>query len=353
MKILVTGSAGFIGFHLIKQLLERGDEVIGLDSINDYYDPNLKYGRLAASGIKQYDISYNKMVQSDLFPNYRFAQLQLEDRAAIEQLFKEESFDAVCNLAAQAGVRYSLEQPRKYIDSNIVGFLNILEACRNYEVGHLVYASSSSVYGMNKSIPFSEKDGTNHPISLYAATKKSNELMAHTYSHLFGVPTTGLRFFTVYGPWGRPDMAYYIFANKIAANESIDVYNFGEMKRDFTYVDDVVEGVIKVIDRPAQGNSNWDAEKALPNESSAPYKIYNIGNNQPVDLMEFIHTIEEAMGTKAQINLKPIQAGDVEMTWADVNDLINDFNYRPTTTIQEGISNFVAWFKEFHITQKK
>ncbi|WP_457608454.1 NAD-dependent epimerase [Nitratifractor sp.] len=349
MKILVTGTAGFIGYHLAKRLLERGDEVVGLDNINDYYDLRVKYGRLRETGIEGDEtIEYAKPVQSSKYDAYRFVKLNLDDRAAIDELFEREKFDAVCNLAAQAGVRYSLTNPHAYIDSNIVGFVNILEACRHNEVGHLAYASSSSVYGLNETMPFSVHDNVDHPISLYAASKKSNELMAHTYSHLYGLPTTGLRFFTVYGPWGRPDMALFLFTRAILEGRPIDVYNYGEMQRDFTYVDDIVEGLVRVIDHPPKGNPDWSGAHPDPGSSRAPYKIYNIGNNNPVKLMDFITAIEEAIGKKAQKNLLPIQPGDVPATYADVSDLIADLGYKPATSIQGGIDRFVKWYRDFY-----
>ncbi|WP_292654738.1 NAD-dependent epimerase [Nitratifractor sp.] len=349
MKILVTGTAGFIGFHLAKRLLERGDEVVGLDNINDYYDVRVKYGRLRETGIVGDEaIEYAKPVRSDKYENYRFVKLNLEDRAAIDELFEKERFDAVCNLAAQAGVRYSLVNPHAYIDSNIVGFVNLLEACRHNNVGHLAYASSSSVYGLNETMPFSVHDNVDHPISLYAASKKSNELMAHTYSHLYGLPTTGLRFFTVYGPWGRPDMALFLFTKAILEGRPIDVYNYGDMRRDFTYVDDIVEGLVRVIDHPPKGNPEWSGKHPDPGSSRAPYKIYNIGNNNPVKLMDFITAIEKAVGKEAQKNLLPIQPGDVPATYADVSDLIKDLGYKPATPIQEGIDQFVEWYREFY-----
>jgi len=352
MKILVTGTAGFIGMHLAHHLLKRGDEVVGLDNINDYYDVRLKYGRLDESGIinakeSEY-IEYNKLIQSKKYDNYRFIKLDLQDHENIFKLFENENFDAVCNLAAQAGVRYSLTNPKSYMDSNILGFLNILEACRHFGVKNLSYASSSSVYGLNEKQPFSTHDSVNHPISLYAASKKSNELMAHTYSHLFGISTTGLRFFTVYGPWGRPDMAIFKFTKAIFEDKPIDVYNYGKMQRDFTYVDDIVEGIIRVIDNPAKLNEKFDPKNPDPASSSAPYRIYNIGKNEPVKLMDFIEALEEKIGKKAQKNMLPIQPGDVLSTYADVADLINDLGYTPKTSIKEGISNFVDWYKTFY-----
>jgi len=352
MKILVTGTAGFIGFHLANRLLKRGDEVVGLDSINDYYDIRVKYGRLQNSGIIENledgnNIEYNKLLSSQKYDNYKFIKLNLEDKENLDKLFKEEKFDAVCNLAAQAGVRYSLTNPMAYMDSNIIGFMNILEACRNFDVKNLSYASSSSVYGLNEKQPFSTHDSVNHPISLYAASKKSNELMAHTYSHLFNIQTTGLRFFTVYGPWGRPDMALFLFTKAILEDKPIDVYNYGKMQRDFTYIDDIVEGIVRVIDNPAQPNPNFDAKNPDPASSSAPYKVYNIGNNAPVKLMDFIEALEEKIGKKAKKNLLPIQPGDVPSTYADVTDLINDLGYKPQTSIKEGIDKFVDWYIDF------
>lgn len=347
MKILITGTAGFIGFHLASKLLKRGDEVIGLDSINDYYEVNLKYNRLLEHGINKQDISYNQLVQSKLFSNYSFIQLQLEDKENLNKLFSDQKFDAVVNLAAQAGVRYSLTNPDAYIDSNIVGFINILEACRHYQVNNLAYASSSSVYGLNEETPFSTSHNVDHPVSLYAASKKSNELMAHVYSHLFNISTTGLRFFTVYGPWGRPDMALFIFTKSILENKPIDVFNNGNMIRDFTYVDDIVEGITRVIDNPASGNKNWTGKKPEPSNSKAPYQVYNIGNNSPVNLMDFISAIEKELGITATKNLMPIQAGDVPATFANVNDLVENLGYKPNTTIQEGIHQFIKWYRSY------
>ncbi len=352
MKILVTGTAGFIGSHLAQRLVKRGDEVVGLDNINDYYDQNVKYGRLQRAGIIEKledgkDIPYGEVLTSKKDKNYKFIKLNLEDRDAINRLFEEEKFDSVCNLAAQAGVRYSLINPYAYVDSNIVGFVNLLEACRHNEVKHLSYASSSSVYGLNETMPFSVHDNVDHPISLYAASKKSNELMAHTYSYLYNLPTTGLRFFTVYGPWGRPDMALFLFTKAILEDKPIDVYNYGKMKRDFTYIDDIVEGVVRVIDNPPKGNPSWSGKNPDPGSSKAPYKIYNIGNNNPVELMEFIEAIEKALGKKAKKNMLPIQPGDVPATYADVSDLVEDLGYKPATSVQEGVNNFVKWYKEF------
>ena len=347
MKVLITGTAGFIGFHLANKLIARGDEVIGLDCINDYYDPNVKYGRLDYAGIDQKDIKYNKLTQSSKKANYRFIKLQLEDKDNLDNLFELEQFDSVCNLAAQAGVRYSIENPMAYINSNVIGFINILESCRNNGVKNLSYASSSSVYGLNESYPFSTSDNVDHPMSIYAATKKSNELMAHTYSHLYGISATGIRFFTVYGPWGRPDMALFLFTKAALEGRSIDVFNYGEMLRDFTYVDDIVEGVTRIIDNPAQTNSEWSGKQPDPSTSSSPHKIYNIGNNDPVKLMDFIEAIENALGKKIQKNMMPLQAGDVPATYANVDDLVRDLDYKPSTSVQKGIDNFVAWYREF------
>ncbi len=348
MKILVTGTAGFIGYHLANVLAKRGDEVVGVDNINDYYDVNLKFDRLKDSGFEKEKIEYNKLIPSKKYPNYKFIKLNLEDRENLEKLFKKEKFDKVCNLAAQAGVRYSLTNPYVYVDSNIVGFINLLECCRHNSIEHLAYASSSSVYGLNESQPFSTHDNVDHPISLYAASKKSNELMAHTYSHLFNLPTTGLRFFTVYGPWGRPDMALFLFTKAILEDRAIDVYNYGDMQRDFTYIDDIVEGVVRVIDNPPKGNLNWSGKNPDPSSSKAPYKIYNIGNNAPVGLMDFIEEIEKKIGKKAKKNFLPLQPGDVKSTYADVSDLIEDLGYKPQTPIREGISNFIDWYLDYY-----
>lgn len=338
MKILVTGTAGFIGYHLAKKLLERGDEVVGLDNINDYYDINLKYARLSELGIEKDLILESKLVVSNKFPKHKFIKINLEDTEEVNKLFKIEKFDAVCNLAAQAGVRYSIENPHAYIQSNVVGFMNILEACRNFQVKNLSYASSSSVYGTNTSQPFKTTDKTDTPVSLYAATKKSNELMAHTYSHLYGIQTTGLRFFTVYGPWGRPDMAPMLFTDAILNDRPIKVFNHGNMSRDFTYIDDIVDGVIKVIDNPIHG--------------TPPFKIYNIGNNSPVQLLDFIKTIETAIGKEAVKNFMPMQDGDVVSTFADVSDLMEDFGYKPDTNLAVGIKEFVTWYKNFYLGGK-
>jgi UDP-glucuronate 4-epimerase len=349
MKILITGTAGFIGFHLANLLIKRGDEVMGLDNINDYYDVNLKYARLSEAGINKSDISYNKIASSKKYSNYRFVNLNLEDREPLHKLFKEEQFDKVCNLAAQAGVRYSITNPYAYIDSNIVGFINILEGCRHNGVKHLAYASSSSVYGLNENMPFSTHDNVDHPISLYAATKKANELMAHTYSYLYSLPTTGLRFFTVYGPWGRPDMALFIFTKAILEGKGINVFNNGEMYRDFTYIDDIVEGLKHVIDNPPSSNAAWSGSAPDPSSSKAPYKIFNIGNNNPVKLLDFITEIENITGKPAIKVMKPIQPGDVAKTWADVNDLIENFNFKPATDIKIGIKKFIEWYRNYYI----
>lgn len=340
MKILITGTAGFIGFHLAKRLLERGDTVVGIDNINDYYDVNLKYARLAQTGITHEAEQWHTKVQSTSYPNYSFVRMNLEDREQLNQLFEQEKFDKVCNLAAQAGVRYSLENPHAYINSNIVGFINILEACRYHNIKHLAYASSSSVYGNNTKMPLSTSDNVDHPISLYAATKKSNELMAHTYSHLFGLPTTGLRFFTVYGPWGRPDMALFLFTKAILENKPIKVFNNGNMVRDFTYVDDIVEGVTRVIDSPPTSPLRGE-------HRGAPYKVYNIGNSSPVQLMEYIGAIEKKLNKEAVKEYLPMQPGDVPKTEADVTDLVEELGYKPNTPVHTGIERFIEWYKEY------
>ncbi|MDB9317347.1 NAD-dependent epimerase [Nodularia spumigena] len=333
MKILVTGAAGFIGFHLSRRLLNRGEEVVGLDNLNNYYDVSLKQARLA------------QLQSQQLFT---FAQLDLADQEGINNLFTTHQFDVVVNLAAQAGVRYSLQNPHAYINSNILGFTNILEGCRHSQVKHLVFASSSSVYGANTKTPFSIHDNVDHPISLYAASKKANELMAHTYSHLYGLPTTGLRFFTVYGPWGRPDMALFLFTKAILSGQPIDVFNYGKMKRDFTYIDDIIEGVVRVSDNIPQGNPHWSGDKPDPGTSKAPYKIYNIGNNNPVELLHFIQVIEDCLGMKAQKNMLPLQPGDVTMTYADVDDLIADVGFKPATPIEVGIRRFIDWYRNYY-----
>lgn len=347
-KILITGTAGFIGFHLVNRIVKENFEVVGLDCINDYYEINLKYDRLKTAGINSENLEYNKLVKSSKHNNYSFIKLDLADRENLERLFKEQKFDYVVNLAAQAGVRYSLINPYAYIESNIIGFTNILENCRHNEIKHLVYASSSSVYGANTTQPFSVHHNIDHPISLYAASKKSNELMAHTYSALYNLPTTGLRFFTVYGPWGRPDMALFIFTKAILENKGIDVYNFGKMKRDFTYIDDIIEGVYRLVLKTAEPNNNWSSAKPDPGSSFAPYLIFNIGNNQPVELLTFIETLEEKIGKTANKNLMEIQPGDVPETYADVEDLMNWVGFKPATTIDTGIENFVNWYKNYY-----
>ena len=347
MKILVTGIAGFIGFHLSKKLLEEGHSVIGIDNINNYYDIDLKYARLHELGIERDFVADNQRVESSSKRLF-FIKMDLADREHIHRLFELEKFDAVCNLAAQAGVRYSIENPHAYISSNVVGFMNILEGCRHHGVKNLSYASSSSVYGLNKSQPFKTTDHTDHPISLYAATKKSNEMMAHTYSHLYGIQTTGLRFFTVYGPWGRPDMAPMLFTDAILNNRPIKVFNHGNMSRDFTYIDDIVDGIIKVINNPAKIDKQWSANNPKPDSSSAPYRLYNIGNNAPVNLMEFIAEIEISLGKVAEKNFMEMQDGDVESTYADTSELMNDFNYKPFTPLSKGVDEFVKWFREFY-----
>jgi UDP-glucuronate 4-epimerase len=332
MKVLVTGVAGFIGMHVARLLLARGDQVVGVDNLNDYYSVKLKEDRLE---------------QLRDLPGFRFIRLDIADRGAMEALFAEEKFDGAVNLAAQPGVRYSLKNPHAYISSNIVGFTNVLEGCRHNKVRHLVYASSSSVYGANTHMPFSVHDNVDHPVSLYAATKKAGELMAHTYSHLYGLPTTGLRFFTVYGPWGRPDMSPSLFASAILEGRPIDVFNEGRMRRDFTYIDDIAEGVVRVLDRVATPDAAFDTARPDPATSYAPYRIYNIGNHEPVELMTFIETIENALGKKAVKNMLPMQAGDVVATYADVDDLRRDVGFEPKTPLAEGIGRFVAWFRSY------
>ncbi len=348
MKILVTGAAGFIGSYVCKRLLERDDEVIGLDNLNDYYDVNLKYGRLETLGIFKENVDWYRFVRSLGYPSFRFIRMNLEDKHAMQMLFANERFDKVVNLAAQAGVRYSIENPYVYVESNVEGFLNVLEGCRHYKVKHLVYASSSSVYGLNGKVPFSEKDSIAHPVSLYAATKKSNELMAHTYSHLYGIPSTGLRFFTVYGPWGRPDMSPFLFADAILHSRPIKVFNNGDMLRDFTYIDDIVEGILHVIDHTPSSNPDWNAEVPDPGSSTAPYRIYNIGNSHPVKLMDFIQAIEEAIGYQAEKIYLPMQPGDVYQTNADIAALQNEFGFKPTKSIKEGVKETMEWYRSFY-----
>ncbi|MBE0510881.1 MAG: NAD-dependent epimerase [Gammaproteobacteria bacterium] len=353
MKILITGGAGFIGYFLSLSLLARGDELVGIDNLNDYYDVALKHARLRELGIDSSALVPGKLLTSSSQPGYRFMQLDLADRDGMARLFQEQGFDVVVNLGAQAGVRYSIDNPSSYVDANLVGFANVLEGCRQSQVKHLVYASSSSVYGMNVKQPFSLDDRVDYPISLYAATKKSNEMMAHAYSHLFQIPTTGLRFFTVYGPFGRPDMAYYKFTKAIFEGKPIDVYNHGEMQRDFTYIDDIIEGVVRVIDRiPTisyplrQGGRGLEGDRI--SNAPAPYKLYNIGNNQPVTLRSFIDAIENACGRKAVENSLPMQAGDVPITYADVDDLIADTGFKPATTVEDGIERFVRWYRDYY-----
>ncbi|WP_195574322.1 NAD-dependent epimerase [Paenibacillus sp. 1001270B_150601_E10] len=333
MTILVTGASGFIGYYVSQQLLQRGYEVTGVDAMNDYYDPALKEARL------------EQLLQH---PNFTFHKLQLEDRASVDQLFNDKKYDRVIHLAAQAGVRYSLINPYSYVQSNLVAFGNVLEACRHHRIEHLVYASSSSVYGANVKVPFSVQDPVNHPVSLYAATKKANELMAHSYSHLYGIPTTGLRFFTVYGPWGRPDMAYYSFTKRIMANEPIQLFNYGNMKRDFTYIDDIVEGIVRVMDHIPAADPTWNALQPDPGTSHAPYRVYNIGNHNPVELTSFISILEKLIGKKAIVELLPMQDGDVEATFADVEDLFEAVSFRPSTSLEVGLSRFVEWYSSYY-----
>ena len=334
MKILLTGAAGFIGLHVAQRLLERGDEVVGIDNLNDYYDPRLKHARLA---------------QLKDQPGFRFLPLDVADGPALDALFAREKFDRVVHLAAQAGVRYSLTNPQVYLHSNLLGFGNVLESCRQHAIGHLVYASSSSIYGANTRLPFSVHDEVNHPVSLYAATKKANELMAHSYSHLYGLPTTGLRYFTVYGPWGRPDMSPWLFTSAILDGRPIDVFNHGRMQRDFTFVDDIAEGTVRVLDRPACGNPAFDPAHPDPGSSPAPYRVYNIGNPQPVELLTFIETIEQALGVQAVKNFLPMQAGDVPTTFADVADLRRDTGFEPATPLAAGIARWVEWYRAYRV----
>lgn len=333
MKILVTGAAGFIGMSTSLVLLARGDTVVGIDNLNDYYDPQLKESRLARLTSQ---------------PNFRFIKMDIADRAAMEALFAQEKFDRVINLAAQAGVRYSIQNPHAYIESNLVGFTNVLEGCRHHGVKHLVYASSSSVYGGNTKMPFSERDSVDHPVSLYAATKKANELMAHTYSHLYGLPTTGLRFFTVYGPWGRPDMALFLFTKAILEGRAIDVFNHGKMRRDFTYIDDIVQGVVRTLDRPAEPDAQFDANHPNPSTGKAPYRVFNIGNNNPVELMDFIRAIETSLGVEAKKNFLPLQDGDVPATFADTDQLNAWVDFVPATSVESGVGRFIQWYREYY-----
>ncbi len=348
MKILVTGTAGFIGSHLALKLIEHNYEVVGLDSINDYYDTSLKYDRLKLAGINLDQINYNELIKSTKYKNYSFIQLDLADENNLAKLFKENKFDSVCNLAAQAGVRHSIKNPKSYISSNMIGFFNILESCRDNMVEELIFASSSSVYGLNESSPFHTNSITDHPMNLYAASKKSNEIVAHSYSHLYEIKTTGLRFFTVYGPWGRPDMALFLFTKAALNSETIDVYNFGEMYRDFTYIDDIVDGIKLVIDNPAEPSDIWDPKLPKSSISSAPYKIYNIGNNNPVKLTDFIFEIEKRLGLKIKQNFMDIQPGDVPSTYANVDDLENKFGYKSKVNIKEGIKNFISWYLKYY-----
>ena len=348
MKILVTGAAGFIGSYVSKHLLAYGNEVIGLDNINDYYDINLKYGRLAELGIEKENIGWYKFTSSTTFSNFRFIRMNLEDTQAMQMLFAYEGIECVCNLAAQAGVRYSIQNPYAYIESNVDGFLNVLEGCRHNKVRHFVYASSSSVYGLNGKVPFSEDDSIAHPVSLYAASKKSNELMAHAYSHLYNIPSTGLRFFTVYGPWGRPDMSPFLFADAILNHRPIKVFNNGDMLRDFTYIDDIVEGVLKVITHIPTADATWNPESPSPASSSAPYKIYNIGNSQPVKLMDFIQAIDNAIGEEADKIYLPMQPVDVYQTYADTSRLENELGFKPLKDLNEGVKETISWYRNFY-----
>lgn len=349
MKILVTGAAGFIGFHVCRTFLRNGLRVVGADSVNDYYDPKLKLARLAELGIRPGAAErFGEQTGSPSHPDFSFIRLKLEDRAAVEKLFEGGRFDAVCHLAAQAGVRYSLTNPRAYLDANITGFLNVLEGCRAFPCSHLVFASSSSVYGSNARMPFRTIDSVDHPISLYAASKKSDELMAHVYSHLFGIPATGLRFFTVYGPWGRPDMALFLFTKAILEGKPIDVFNNGNMKRDFTYVEDIAEGVARVIGKPPAGDPAYDPAAPDPSRSSAPFRLYNIGRGAPTGLLEFIEAIEAATGKKAEKRFQPMQPGDVAETWADTSDFERDTGYRPGTDAREGVKRFVQWYRAYY-----
>ncbi len=346
-KILISGTAGFIGFHLVERLKNENYQIVGIDIINDYYDINLKYSRLAEQGILKEDIVSNQLINSRKIDNYQFIQADLSDHDFIVEFMKENKFDYVINLAAQAGVRYSLTNPRAYTSANIDGFLSILEGARFSNVKHLIYASSSSVYGLNKTIPFSEEDSLAHPISLYAASKKANELMAHTYSQLYNIPTTGLRFFTVYGPWGRPDMALFIFTKKILEGKPIQVFNNGNMERDFTYVDDIVESIKRLVPESPTSDPEWNPENPSPSTSSAPYRVLNIGNNAPVKLMDFVKAIEKSLDTNAEIDFKPLQLGDVPATYANANNLEKLVNYRPKKDIQEGVNEFVSWLKKY------
>jgi len=337
MRILVTGTAGFIGYHVVLRLLESGADVVGVDNINDYYDVRLKLDRLAQTGIEQDRIREGELVRSSRYPDYQFIKLDIKERNELARLFEKGKFERVCHLAAQAGVRYSLENPHVYVDSNLVGFVNLIDLCRIHGIGHLIYASSSSVYGLNPEMPFSILSETDHPVSLYGATKKCNELIAHSYSHLFGLPTTGLRFFTVYGPWGRPDMAAFVFTKAILENRPIDIYNYGDMERDFTYIDDIVEGVVLVIEHPI-----------LHKPIKTPFRVYNIGHGSPVRLLDFVESVEKVLGRKAVKRMMAMQAGDVRATWADTSDLLSDFGYRPMTPVQEGVGRFIHWYLDYY-----
>ena len=348
MRILVTGTAGFIGYHTVNKLLKDGHIVVGLDNINDYYDSDLKHNRLESAGIYARNTKSDIKIQSESSTQYSFYRSSLQDFKSINNIFSKESIDVVIHLAAQAGVRYSLQNPQAYITSNINGFANILECCRHFSIKHLVYASSSSVYGLNDSVPFKTSDNTDHPVSLYAASKKSNELMAHVYSHLFNIPTTGLRFFTVYGPWGRPDMALFIFTDSIIKGKPVQIYNAGKMIRDFTYVDDIVEGVTHAVKNVPQKNDQWKQSTSEVSASSAPYKIYNIGNNKPVNLLDFVEAIEEELNTKAIKEFLPMQPGDVVTTYADIEDIKNELGYSPQTSVKDGIRNFISWYKQYY-----
>ena len=347
-KVLVTGAAGFIGFHTVNALLNADYQVVGLDNINDYYDVGLKYGRLETLGLRQEAIEWGKKIKSTKYPDCDFIRLSLEDQEGMMDLFAQERFDYVIHLAAQAGVRYSLSNPKAYISANMEGFLHILEACRAHKVRHLLYASSSSVYGKNTTMPFSASDNVDHPVSLYAASKKANELMAHSYSHLFGIPATGLRFFTVYGPWGRPDMALFIFTRAILEGKPIEVFNQGEMLRDFTYVGDIVEALVRIVDHPARPNPDWQASHPDPSTSDVPHRVYNIGNSRPEKLLDFISALEKTLGIKAEKVMLPMQAGDVPATFADTRPLERDFGYKPDTAVETGIEAFVEWYKTYY-----
>lgn len=349
MKILITGAAGFIGFHLSQRLAREGHDITGFDNINNYYSTDLKYDRLHQLGILRDSIVENGITQSIKYKNFQFLKADLGDQTLLENLFADEQFEVVVNLAAQAGVRYSLKDPYRYIESNIMGFLNILECARHHSIKHLIYASSSSVYGANTRMPFSTEDNVDHPMSLYAASKKSNELMAHTYSNLFNIPSTGLRFFTVYGPWGRPDMALFLFADAILKNQPIDVFNHGEMQRDFTYVDDIVEGIVRLIPRPPAADADWSGDAPDPATSFAPYRIFNIGNSNPVKLLDFISEIEKQLGMKAKKRMLDLQLGDVPKTWADVDDFFAYTNFKPQVSVEEGICRFIEWYKSYFI----